>query len=422
MKFRMTCAWQRGAVLAVVVGLLISGSLVKDAAAQTATDLTCSACVQSSDLANNAAGNSKIANGAVSAAKLATNAVTVAKIADGAITQGKLTTAAVTTGKIGPNAVTTGKIANAAVTAAKIGPDAVDESKFADSAVATAKIADGAVTNAKLAPDAVFKRTVLVSVVGDGSDTAANGQALLDALADVAAAVPAPGVDNPWLIKLGQGVFNVGTNPLVMLPYVDLEGSGQASTRIEGDVSTQNGMIRMASNMELRRLTAINSGSSGRQNAVVVNVGLNDTFDWRISDVTAMGSGGTTSSAGIQIRGGDCGGGVMNNIIAEADGPAIARGIAISCSANSLTGTNLTAMGTGGTESTGIQKSNAGGTALVRNSSFTGTDTAINLVSGTLKVISSELDGPVSNSGTLKCVGAYNASGFLQDSDCTPLP
>ena len=390
------------------------------ASAQTATDLVCSACVQASDLAADSVINSKIGNGAVTAAKLAAGAATNAKIANNAVTAAKLTTASVTEEKIANNAVNQLKIANAAVTGPKIAAGAVNQTKVADNAVTTAMLLDGAVTADKLASDAFYARTLIVSVVGDGSDTAANGQVLLDALAEAGAASPAPDASNPWLIKIEPGVYDVGTSPVVMVPYVDVEGSGQGVTSIEGAIGDIEGLVRMASNSELRQVTVRNEGTGTWHYAVTAN-SPNQSTDWRISDVTAIGMGGTGFSIGIMLFdiAGSCDGGVLTNVTAMGSGPAGGRGLAVLCDGGTVTGTNVTATSSGGTESLGILK-RFSSTAVLRDSSFAGDDNAVqvNASGGTLKIISSEVNGSVSNSATLKCVGAYDAAGDALDAGC----
>ena len=140
---------------ALAGGVLLAGMGTGAAWGQQATNLVCSACVGSGDLANGAVTSSKIGGGAVTNGKIAANAVNTPKIATGAVTAPK----------IAPNAVNASKIATGAVTAAKIASGAVNVNKLANSAVSTAKIqagavttdrlADGAVTNAKIGAGAV---------------------------------------------------------------------------------------------------------------------------------------------------------------------------------------------------------------------------------------------------------------------------
>jgi hypothetical protein len=73
--------------------------------------------------------------------------------------------------------------------------------------------------------------------IGAGGTPAQNGQVLVDALAGIAAANPTPSADTPYLLKLGPGLYDVSTatpNYVQMLGFVDIEGSGQGITRIQG--------------------------------------------------------------------------------------------------------------------------------------------------------------------------------------------
>ena len=402
-----------------LLSLALLGAGIQGAAAQTASDLTCNACVQASDLAANAVKTSELSNAAVNTEKLANNAVTVAKIANNAVSAAKIAAGAVSSAKIGPNAVNRFKIPDGAVTAAKLAPGAVNSAKIADDAVTTAKLLSGAVTAAKLADEALIARTLFVRPVGDGADAAANGQALLDALTEVGAASPAPGVDNPWLIKIEPGVYNVGTTAVIMLPYVDIEGSGQGVTHIEGAVPSPSStaLLNLASNSELRHLTVSNAGSEGLHHGVGIGQGLNATENWRISHVTASGSGGTNFSAGLFFFPTSCDGGVITDVTAVGSGPGGNRGVAINCTAGTVTATNVSGSSSGGTASIGLLKNN-GSVLRVRDSAFSGGTNSLDVNDGTLVVISSEVDGTVANGATLRCVGAYDAAGDPLDGGC----
>jgi hypothetical protein len=71
---------------ATLVMALTNGS----AAAQAATDVVCSQCIGSSDIANEAVGSAKIKEGSIASNDIAANAVKSVNIGNGAITYGKL--------------------------------------------------------------------------------------------------------------------------------------------------------------------------------------------------------------------------------------------------------------------------------------------------------------------------------------------
>ena len=104
------------------------------------------------------------------------------------------------------------------------------------------------------AQTAPYTRTVIVPANGTAT---ANGTALLAAIAGLS---PAPNYANRWLIKLEPGVYNVGTTPVVLSQYVDIEGSGVLQSILQGSVQPPpgfliGGLVKGASNSELRNLT-----------------------------------------------------------------------------------------------------------------------------------------------------------------------
>jgi hypothetical protein len=100
--------------------------------------------------------------------------------------------------------------------------------------------------------------TIQVSPIS--GDTVGSGTALLNALAGI--------TDNsaskPYVIRLDPGTYNVLYTQLVMKPYVDIEGSGQASTVIFGmgnaDSNYLTAVIQAAAPAELRNLQVVSQG------------------------------------------------------------------------------------------------------------------------------------------------------------------
>jgi hypothetical protein len=95
-------------------------------------------------------------------------------------------------------------------------------------------------------------RTVLVSPVP--GNPAASGTALKNAINGIAS----PSSTNRWLVKVEPGIYDVGTTPLQLRSWVDVEGSGINSTIIQGTVDGStfvDGTINGASNLELRLLS-----------------------------------------------------------------------------------------------------------------------------------------------------------------------
>ena len=137
-------------------------------------------------------------------------------------------------------------------------------------------------------------RTVVVSPVGTPAE---NGAALLAALAGITTNA----AGNPWLLKLEPGLYDVGTTPLVMKDYVDLEGSGEATTTIQApsQTSASDGTVDLASNSQIRFVTIANTG--GGAQAVAIGGGTFTTSS-TILHTTATALGGTTFNIAMSLN------------------------------------------------------------------------------------------------------------------------
>src|SRR5689334_9662075 len=134
------------------------------------------------------------------------------------------------------------------------------------------------------AQTAPYTRTVIVPANGTA---AANGTALLAAIAGLS---PAPSFAVRWLIKLEPGVYNVGTTPVVLSQYVDIEGSGVVQSILQGSVeplfpSLMGGLVRGASNSELRNLTISCVSDATTPGCQAVSL---DTANARLSQVRIL--------------------------------------------------------------------------------------------------------------------------------------
>jgi pectin methylesterase-like acyl-CoA thioesterase len=89
---------------------------------------------------------------------------------------------------------------------------------------------------------------------------------------DIAAAIGSitdASVTNPYLLKIMPGVYDIGINTIQMKEYVDIEGSGENSTKITGGVVEV--IISTASNAELRNIFIEGSGSSNYSFPIRIN-------------------------------------------------------------------------------------------------------------------------------------------------------
>ncbi len=196
------------------------------------------------------------------------------------------------------NAVTTPKIKNLAVTNAKIGNLAVTAAKIANLAVTATKIANGAVTPRKISSN----RNVIIVAPAGGDFTDP-----VDALASITNASES----NPYLVRLMPGRYDVGDRSVIMKPFVDLEGSGEMVTTVQGTVSTPfdatndqdarplYGVITLADESEVRFLSVGNTGAAGGSKCVAALLARDS--DATISHVRAYAVG-TNCNVGISVN------------------------------------------------------------------------------------------------------------------------
>jgi hypothetical protein len=214
--------------------------------------------------------------------------------------------------------------------------------------VTTTSLANGAVTTNKLAPDAVtpsniaFYRNVAVVATFGGDYT---NPAF--AMNDHGTWCGTPSATNLCLLKIMPGVYDIGTGTVVMVPYLDIEGSGQNVTVITGTVNSginppTLGVINGANNAEIRFLTVNNTGNG---DVAILNVSQSLTM----TNVTVNASGwGTTK---IAIENFSCSP-TMTNVTANASGGTYNYAVSNDSSASTMT--NVTATASGGTDSYGV--------------------------------------------------------------------
>jgi hypothetical protein len=152
---------------------------------------------------------------------------------------------------------------------------------------------------------------VIVSPIGTATQ---NGTALLNALANITAA----STNNPYLLKIEPGVYDLITSTLFMKPYVDVEGSGESVTTITSagnpPPTTITGTVIGADNAELRFVTVKMSG--GYKPIALYNQSASP----KITHVTAMAIGdfsSTDSAYGIYDKNSSP---LMTNVTISATG------------------------------------------------------------------------------------------------------
>jgi hypothetical protein len=155
---------------------------------------------------------------------------------------------------------------------------------------------------------------------------------------------------NRYLIYVAPGEY---TEHVWMEPYVDIQGSGELTTKITsgGEPATQTGTLYGADNAELRFLTIENTGGDSQAGGIV-----NQTSSPRLTHVTAIASGGTEANRAISNFGSSP---TMTDVTASASGGSSIDGIYTSNygvynSSSSPKMTNVTASASGGDSSYGV--------------------------------------------------------------------
>jgi hypothetical protein len=181
------------------------------------------------------------------------------------------------------------------------------------------------------APAAQFATTCCspnTVVVSGGADAPTNGVNLLDALTRIAA--QAPTASNAFLVKLEPGVFDVGSTPVQLIPFVRIEGSGEGISRITGtgQAAATSGVIVAANNAQLSELTVQSRAGNSYSTGVYVN-GTVNTFG--ISHVAVQVMDGSVSGTGISNGGSTS---IENITVTVSNTTSAGKAFGISNSAN----------------------------------------------------------------------------------------
>lgn len=126
------------------------------------------------------------------------------------------------------------------------------------------------------------KRTVVVSAEGTPQE---NGSALLQAVAGITDA----SASAPVAIELDAGLYDLGTQRVVLPSHTALIGKGQAATVITSAFSRQanhSATLQLSANTEVRQLTARNTGISTIDTENTFGIAANDDSQ---TDATPIG-------------------------------------------------------------------------------------------------------------------------------------
>lgn len=237
-----------------------------------------------------------------------------------------------------------------------------------------------------------------------------------------------PSAANPCLLKIMPGVYDIGSSLLQMLSYVDIEGSGENTTKITG----QGGYtIGGASNAEIRFLTVENTASSGtginnaNASPKITNVTVNvtgaeaptgivneDSSAPLIKDATITVSGASSGPVGIWNFGSTPAPVLRGGTITVSGGSNYNDGILNSNGSSTVTNVTISASGTG---SVGLYSSN--GTIKIDHSAIICSNVTIINAGATIRVGNTRLDGGAV-SGAVTCAGVYDENYTFYASTC----
>ena len=268
-------------------------------------------------------------------------------------------------------------------------------------------------------------RTVLVRPVP--FNPAASGTALRDAISGMSGAA----ANNRYLVKIEPGDYDLGSEPLLVWPHIEIEGSGQGMTKLLVTVGDTGVGIVFSDSTGLRELT-VNASIPGDNGTVLL---FNPTTSSSVRNVTLFVTGASNSATGIRnqregnlvlenvdvdvVGAGNFATGIRNDGGGSAEirsvsstvsgGTVINHGFYISTGNNLLTDVDATA--TGPSANSIIIASSA--TANIFNSRLNGGTYSIRVATGaTAAVATSQLVGPLQDDTGmgLTVVGCYNGA------------
>lgn len=241
------------------------------------------------------------------------------------------------------------------------------------------------------------KRTVLVSPKGT---PAQSGTALLNALTGITDAT----ADNPYLLLIEPGVYDLEDSTLQMKPHVDIQGSGEGVTTLSGN--HLSGVVQGSSNAEIRFLTVKNEGE-GTQSFAIYNSGESP----RITHVTAMASGGTNFNAAVNNWNSSP---TMLHVTAEASGGSNAFAV-WNQSDSTPTMTHVSAMAFGASNNRGVRNADSSPIMIDVNATAQGDpdDGSDNRAVSNTNSSPQMTAGKAVAKGGEDCLAVYNSSGSM---------
>jgi hypothetical protein len=249
---------------------------------------------------------------------------------------------------------------------------------------------------------------------------------------------PSPLQTNPCLLKIMPGFYDIGTSSVIMQSFIDIEGSGENVTMIQGSINSATaGVVNGATNAELRFLSVENAGDSSANAIAIYNY---TAYSQKLTQVT-VSAGYATNNYGVynyesspvmtnvnvNAWGGTTAYGVynayssyptMNNVnITASGGSGNSYGVYNSQSSPAITNSTVDGnTGMGGTHAYGVYNVSSSGPAINQSTVYGETNSLYNNSGCSFDVAHSKLTGGVvvANGGTFGCVGVYVISPSTQ--------
>lgn len=312
------------------------------------------------------------------------------KPADGTSGQTVTTGSGVKSGHIQDGAVTSTKIIDSAVTNSKIADGAVGDTKITGP-ISTSKLNIGSTAGTVAAGDhnhdGLYQKKYANVIV-----VAKSGGNFTDPVTAVNSVIGAS-ANNPYLIKIMPGVYDIGQNNIAMKEFVDIEGSGEGITTITGNLEGTPGLLQGAANCELRFIK------------------IKNTADWQAYGVIVSGPSPFIKMNKITIE--------MNESSATTailnNGDASISDLQIISSNNAIKNNGTISLTKANINSNGVGIYNFG-SAVITNSYINAPNgTAVNN-NGSLATVSignSELIGPIVNGNATLAMKNVAMSGNL---------
>jgi len=229
--------------------------------------------------------------------------------------------------------------------------------------IKTGHIQDGAVTDSKISgiisASKLEKYANVVVVARSGGD-------FTDPVAAVNSITDASG-NNPYLVKIMPGIYDLTGSVISMKEFVDIEGSGENMTVIK--TGRHGGVLIGANNAEVRSVTIMNTGP-GLQPSGIYNWNVSP----KISNITVISYGGS-QNFGIINSGNSAP--VITNVtvlVETTDSSSSGIGIYMDNSSPAIDNSTVNVYGSIGTNNIGL---------MIRSSSPSVSNVSVNVLGST---------------------------------------